>query len=194
VLVPVNRELTFTEELYSEKTRVMVKSFPEIDFGALIPVARKDGRKATGTEFLDAYGLSVRTPATATRTSLKIPSYGYELPVQVYEPSAISEIRINAPEMICKNCGRMARIDLLVGGAVPCLAALIPVEVTIGPTAVCSLKNEVSKRKTDSGALVYEMPFPQNLILVESAAGTCAITVEARGIGKSARAQIEVKK
>jgi hypothetical protein len=193
VQVPVNRELDLTAELYSDKTRIIVKGFPEVDLGALIPVERKNGRKTTRDEFLATYRISIKAPASATKTSLKIPAYGYELPFQVYEPSAISEIRISAPEKMCVNCGRSVKLDLLVGGAVPCLKAIVPVDVTIGPATVCSLSNDVHKRKTDSGNTVYEMPYAQNLTLVESGNGTCVVTVEARSIGKSASRQFEIK-
>jgi len=196
VQVPVNRELDLTAELYSDKTLktlIIVKGFPEVDLGALIPVERKDGRKTTKDEFIATYRTSIKAPASATRTSVKIPAYGYELPIQVYEPSAISEIRIGAPEKMCVNCGRSVKLDLLVGGVVPCLEAAIPVDVTIGPATVCSLKNDVHQRKTDSGNTVYEMAYAQNLTLVESGNGTCVVTVEAKSIGKSARRQFEIK-
>jgi hypothetical protein len=193
VQVPTNRELDLTGEQYSDKTLILARSFPEVDFGALIPATRKNGKATGRPDFLGAFGISVKTPATATKTSLKVPAYGYELPVHVYEPSAISEIRIGPLERICKSCERSAKIELLVGGEVPCKNPIIPLDVTIGPVTVCSLRNEVSKRKTDSGNMVYELPSPQNLVLVESAVGTCAVTVEAKGIGKSASIQIKVQ-
>jgi hypothetical protein len=195
VQVATNRELGIMERLYSDKTPLLADSFPEVGFGALIPVPRKGGQETWKSEFLGAYGLNVKTPATTTTTSLKVPAYGYELPVQVYEPSAISEIRVYAPEKMCKNCGPAeAKVEILVGGEIPCLKPFIPLDVTIGPASICRLQmSNLSKRKTDSGNDVYELPFPQSLMIVGSDIGTCAVTVEARGTGKSASKQIQVQ-
>ncbi|HAR45877.1 MAG: hypothetical protein A2X56_03930 [Nitrospirae bacterium GWC2_57_13] len=196
LLVATNRELDIIERLYSDKTPLLADSFPEVAFGALIPVPRKSGGETWKSEFLGAYGLNVKTPATTTTTSLKVPAYGYELPVQVYEPSAVSEIRLLTPEKMCQNCAPAeAQVEILVGGEIPCLRPLIPLDVTIGPASICRLQMSIlSKGKTDSGNDIYELPFPQSFKIVGSNIGTCSVTVETRGTGKSARKQIQVQR
>ncbi len=197
--VPVNEKLFFFERLYSDKTPLLADSYPEVDFGALIFLPLKGGKEMWKAEYLGIYGVEVKAPATATTTSLKIPAYGYELPVQVYELSDVSALRILAPESVKKTCKKCrpfeAKVDYLVGGRLPCVRPSIPLNVTIGPTSVCDLNMKSIKRgKASSDHAVYEVPFYHvSLKISRYGVGTCVVNVEAKGTGKSTSVQIDVK-
>ena len=197
VLAAINGELSIVEELYSDKTLVLSNSFPPIEFGALIPVPRKDGQEAGKSKYLGSYSVSVKAPAKATTTSLKVPAYGYELPVQVYEPSAVSELRVILPaKKSCQTCPPdYIKMEVLVGGRVPCVKPVIPVAVTVGPTSVCRVASgEANNGKMSGDNEVYELPSLRGLKIFWGAAGTCVVSVEAKSIGKSATAQVVVPK
>lgn len=199
VRIPVNEKLYFFERLYSDKTPLLAYSYPEVDFGALISLPRKGGKEMWKAEYLGIYGVEVKAPATATMTSLKIPAYGYELPVQVYELSDVSALRILAPESVKKRCKRCrpfgARVEYLVGGQMPCVRPRIPLTVTIGPTSVCDLQMpDIKRGKVVSDHTVYEVPrYLRRLKITGYGVGTCVVSGEAKGIGKSTSVQIDVK-
>jgi hypothetical protein len=196
VLAAINGELTLAEELYSDKIPVLSNSFPPISFGALIPVPSKDGQETGKSDYVGGYFVRVKAPATAMTTSLKVPAFGYELPVQVYEPSAVSDIRVILPKKSCLTCPPgYIEMEVLVGGRVPCVKPVIPVEVTIGPTSVCGVASGGFGNRTMNGDHeVYELPVFKPLKISWGGAGTCVVNVEAKGIAKSATAQVVVPK
>lgn len=197
VLAAINGELFLFEELYSDKKPILSDSFPPVEFGAFIPVPRKDGPETWKSEYLGKYGVRVKAPATAMMTSLKVPAFGYELPVQVYEPSAVSDIRVILPKTkSCQTCAPdYIQMEVLVGGRIPCVKPIIPVDVTIGPASVCRIDSTAGNRKMNGDNEVYELASIRPLKFVWGrSAGTCVVTVEAKGIGKSATAQVLVPK
>lgn len=193
--VAVNRDLHLVEELYSDKTPLSTTTFPEVDTGAMIPVEIRNGEPWRTAYLRTGHAIRVKTPAAATKTSLKVPAYSYELPVNIYEPSAISGIVLNARKTTCTECGRQPiTIDILVNGEIPCHKPSLSLEVTVGPAEVCHRWEDVSKTKAAAANNTYQIPNPEPLYIVGSDPGICTVTVEAKGAGKSSSTEITVEK
>lgn len=197
LLAAAGREINIVEELHFGKKPILSDNFPPVEFGAFTPVPRKDGKDMWKSEnLLGSNFLTIKAPATAMMTSLKVPAYGYELPVKVYEPSAVSGVRLSAPEKMTARSRQLqfAKIEILVGGKVPCIRPSIPLDLTIGPASVCSLHSSYKGTKTASDDMVYEIPsHHQSVQLSPLASGTCTLKVEVRGAGKSATARVIIK-
>jgi hypothetical protein len=195
LLVPVGQELMLTEELYYNSTPVMTDNFPEVDLGALTVSASQNPEPQRTGGLHSSRRFNLKTPATSTKTSLKVPAYGYELPVIVYDSSGVTEVHLEQDGKAYAAGWSAVRVNVRMspGGGISCLSPMFPIDVTVGPVKVCELSMPpVEKKTTDSGNQVAELRVPQTLVIRGNTAGACTVTVSPKGSGRSATEQITI--
>lgn len=202
VLVGVGQVLPLEERLLSGATVLMSNRYPEVDFGAFTPVEPIGGKlKTSGKdgELVGPVQMEATAPETPGPAAIKIPEYGFTLPIQVFEASAINGIIINELPATSTEGGKATvRIQFLINNHVPCKSPMVPVEITVGPSYYCSLENKDSFRRiaqTVTNYITFEGVIAPQLLVINTvhAGKPCEVTARIKGIGKAAHAKFEIK-
>jgi len=88
-----------------------------------------DGKEG---ELIGPVHLEARAPATPGPATLQIPEFGSALTLQVFDASAVNDVRIvDVPGQFREGGKTSVMMRFLVNGIVPCKSPAVPVEITM---------------------------------------------------------------
>jgi hypothetical protein len=199
-LVGVGEVLVLEERLLNGATVLMSDRYPEVDFGTFTPapnIGQKLKPSGKAGELIGPVHLEARAPAKPGPATLRIPEFGFALPLRVFDASEVNGVQILDPGRIREGGKTSVSIRFLVDGILTCTTPAVPVEITIGPASVCVLANETLFRRlpdTRPNYRIYEAVIaPQALAINANHAGSdCEVTATVKGSGKMAAAKFAI--
>lgn len=182
--------LLLEETLFAGSTLLMSDRYPEVDLGAFTaPPSLAEGFKASGGPgaLIGPIRFEVTAPARPGPAVLRIPEFGYELPVEVFDAAAVREVRLEGDRKAQESGKTSLALRFVADHQVPCGRPAVPVEITVGPYEYCELEDAASfSRLPDrrNGYAIFEsLVQPQALsIRTRRGGGDCEISAMVKGV------------
>jgi hypothetical protein len=200
VWIGAGQQLLLEERLLNGSTVLLSNRYPAVDFGPFTPPANlREKLETSGKagELIGPVTFEVTAPETPGPALLAIPEFGYTLPVEVFDASAVRGLRFVGDGRA--QVGGTTHLDIrfLVNDEIVCGSPAVPVEITIGPTTACDLMDVAPFRivpEKKPGHQTFEGVIrPSSLsIWAKSANVDCVITAIVKGAVEAAAAATRI--